>query len=87
MSTRLEKTSEERYNLGRYVRRLERCYRVFHKRTQGNEASSCLKSFFHLDQDRYRVRGQVGSFASPTRRRFYCEMERFFPGSGSTFAC
>jgi CelD/BcsL family acetyltransferase involved in cellulose biosynthesis len=76
-------SSEDRYNLPRYSRRLERHYRAhFHKcRTQA-ELPSALEALFELHQMRWRARGEPGTFCSKARRSFYQEMSRALLAKG-----
>ncbi len=70
-------SSEDRNNLTRYRRRLERRYKVrFSKCAEGNELTDCLEKLFELHQRRWRALGKPGSFSSKARRQFYDELAR-----------
>jgi CelD/BcsL family acetyltransferase involved in cellulose biosynthesis len=76
-------TSGERKNLDRYRKRLERRYQArFHKVKLESELPHYLEAMFRLHQERWEIRNQKGSFASPDRRRFYGEISRFFLARG-----
>jgi CelD/BcsL family acetyltransferase involved in cellulose biosynthesis len=75
--------SEDRNNLARYRKRLEKRYRVrFYKATEEPEVYRCLETMFELHQQRWRLRGEKGSFAVDERRRFYAEISRLFLARG-----
>ncbi len=66
----------ERGQLGKYMRRLEREYKVrLHAATE-SDLSACLQDFFDLHQKRWVSQGQAGSFASQARREFYHDLSR-----------
>jgi CelD/BcsL family acetyltransferase involved in cellulose biosynthesis len=68
-------SNEDRHNLVRYQRRLERRYRVrLYKCTEETQLSAGLEALFRLHQDRWKARGEPGTFCSEVRRRFYGEM-------------
>jgi CelD/BcsL family acetyltransferase involved in cellulose biosynthesis len=70
-------SSEDRNNLGRYLRRLEKRHQVrFYKCTQEAELNAGLEVLFRLHQERWKIRGEPGSFGCDARRRFYNEMGR-----------
>jgi CelD/BcsL family acetyltransferase involved in cellulose biosynthesis len=70
-------STEDRHNLVRYQRRLERRYRVrIYKCTKETQLSAGLEALFRLHQERWKVRGEPGTFCSEARRRFYGEMSR-----------
>ena len=76
-------SSNERGNLGRYSRRLERNYSVrFHKCTRETELPACLNALFELHQKRWKLSGQSGSFENPARRQFYGELARLLLARG-----
>jgi CelD/BcsL family acetyltransferase involved in cellulose biosynthesis len=65
-------SSEHRHNLDRYRRRLERRYRVrFYKCTEQRELHGRLEALFRLHRERWRLRGETGTFECEARRRFY----------------
>ena len=69
----------ERAQLGRYQRRLEKKYKVrFYRCTRESDLDTCLDALFRLHQARWQLEGEAGSFASLARRRFYAEMGRLF---------
>lgn len=68
----------ERGQLGKYMRRLEREYKVrLHAATE-SDLASCLQDFFDLHQKRWVSQGQAGTFASQARRQFYSDLSRLF---------
>jgi CelD/BcsL family acetyltransferase involved in cellulose biosynthesis len=70
-------SSEDRHNLPRYARRLQRRYRVlFHKCRAQAELPGALETLFQLHQMRWRARGEPGTFCSRARRSFYRQMSR-----------
>ena len=72
-------SKKERTKINYYMGRLERRYQVcFHKCTENAELATCLESLFELHQKRWRLRGEQGSFSSPSHREFYYEMARSF---------
>jgi len=73
----------ERGQLGKYSRRLEKKYQVrMYKCAEEGQLARCLEEFFRLHQMRWESQGQTGSFASPERRQFYDEMARAFMARG-----
>jgi len=77
-SYRKQLSYNERGQLGKYMRRLEREYKVrFYPATEP-DLDSCLQSFFDLHQKRWVSQGEPGSFASQARRQFYQEISRLF---------
>lgn len=69
--------SENRNNLERYWRRLQRRYRVdIRKCTSERDLPDCLESLFCLHQKRWLLRGEPGTFASSVRREFYYDLSR-----------
>ncbi len=65
----------ERGQLGKYVRRLERKYKVaIRKCSSESELGTDLSSFFDLHQRRWQASGEFGSFVSAARRQFYREL-------------
>ncbi len=72
-------SSEDRNNLTRYTRRLEKRYQVrMYKCTDEGQLPTCLEVLFDLHQKRWRLRNEPGSFGSLARRQFYNEMARVF---------
>jgi CelD/BcsL family acetyltransferase involved in cellulose biosynthesis len=70
-------SGEDRHNLVRYLRRLEKRYQVrFYKCTQEEELPAALDALFRLHQERWNARGETGTFGSEARRRFYNEISR-----------
>jgi len=68
-------SGENRHNLERYRRRLERRYRVrFYKCTDPRELPGRLQVLFRLPRERWRLRGEAGTFECQARRRFYREI-------------
>jgi CelD/BcsL family acetyltransferase involved in cellulose biosynthesis len=65
-------SSEERNNIHRYRRRLERRYAVrIYRCSHEHQLPTCLDALFRLHQLRWQERGEQGTFASPERRPFY----------------
>lgn len=77
-SYRKQLSYNERGQLGKYMRRLEREYQVRFYQATGPDLDSCLRSFFDLHQKRWVSQGEPGSFASQARRQFYQDMSRLF---------
>jgi CelD/BcsL family acetyltransferase involved in cellulose biosynthesis len=70
-------SGEDRHNLVRYLRRLGKRYQTrFYKCTQEEELPAALDALFRLHQERWKARGETGTFGSEARRRFYSEMSR-----------
>lgn len=70
-------TSENRNNLKRYTRRLEKRYQVqISKCTDEADLERCLEDLFRLHQKRWILRGEPGTFASEDRRSFYYDLSR-----------
>jgi CelD/BcsL family acetyltransferase involved in cellulose biosynthesis len=70
-------SSEDRRNLARYARRLEKRYAVQVYRCSGeSQMSKCLEALFAHHQARWGAAGEKGSFSSRERRRFYYELSR-----------
>ena len=68
-------SSEDRKNLERYSRRLQKRYQVrYYKCSEPGQLPDCLDALFHLHQMRWKLRGEPGSFGSPERRQFYYEV-------------
>lgn len=68
-------SSEDRHNLDRYRRRLERRYRVrFYKCTDQRELPGRLEALFRLHKERWKLKGEAGTFECEARRRFYREL-------------
>jgi CelD/BcsL family acetyltransferase involved in cellulose biosynthesis len=77
-SYRKQLSYNERGQLGKYMRRLEREYKVrFYPATEP-DLDACLQSFFDLHQKRWVSQGEQGSFASQARRGFYQDISRSF---------
>ncbi len=67
--------NEDRNNLARYTRRLQRRYSTrIYRCTAVNELPACLEALFRLHQGRWQMAGQPGSFSSAERRDFYGEL-------------
>jgi len=77
-SYRKQLSYNERGQLGKYMRRLEREYKVRFYAASASDLDSCLESFFDLHQKRWITQGEPGSFASPARRQFYRDLSRLF---------
>jgi CelD/BcsL family acetyltransferase involved in cellulose biosynthesis len=70
-------SSEDRNNLARYTRRLEKRYAVrIYRCTSEDQLKPCLDALFDLHQSRWTSAGQAGSFDSQERRTFYYELSR-----------
>jgi len=70
-------SSEDRKNLERYGRRLEKRYATrIYRCTRESELPVCLEALFRLHQLRWQNAGETGSFASPQRREFYARLSR-----------
>ena len=70
-------SSEDRNNLERYTRRLQRRYstRVY-RCTMADQLPTCLAALFRLHQGRWQAAGEPGSFSSAERREFYAQLSR-----------
>lgn len=70
-------SKEDRQNLIRYSRRIERRYssRIY-RCTDPHQLQSCLDAMFRLHQERWQSSGQPGSFSSVERRDFYAVLSR-----------
>src|SRR5579859_228585 len=77
-SYRKQLTYNERGQLGKFTRRLEREYRVRFYQATELDLDSCLQSLFDLHQKRWVSQGKPGTFASQARRQFYYEISRLF---------
>ncbi len=77
-SYRKQLSYNERGQLGKYMRRLEREYKVRFYQATEPDLDSCLQSFFDLHQKRWVSQGEPGSFASQARRQFYQDISRLF---------
>jgi CelD/BcsL family acetyltransferase involved in cellulose biosynthesis len=67
--------SEDRKNLERYERRLEKRYSTrIYRCTRESELEVCLEALFRLHQLRWQNAGEPGSFVSPQRREFYRQL-------------
>ncbi len=68
---------EDQKNLTRYRRRLEKHFQVniYRCREQG-ELPRILEAMFCLHQARWETAGEVGSFVSAARRKFYYQLSR-----------
>ena len=70
-------SSENRKNLTRYLRRLEKRYQTrFFRCVDAAELPRCLDALFRLHQARWEQQGGSGSFACRERRSFYFELSR-----------
>jgi CelD/BcsL family acetyltransferase involved in cellulose biosynthesis len=70
-------SSEDRKNLGRYARRLEKRYQVrIFRCSQEQEIPACLEALFKLHQLRWSREAQTGTFNSHERRQFYDQLCR-----------
>lgn len=68
-------SSEDRNNLTRYTRRLERRYSTrIYRCTKADELPGCLEALFRLHQGRWQGAGEPGSFSSADRREFYAQL-------------
>ena len=74
---------EDRKNLERYRRRLEKRYSIrIYRCTRESELPVCLEALFRLHQSRWQNAGEPGSFASSQRREFYHQVSRRLLGRG-----
>lgn len=65
----------ERQQLGKYLRRLQRKYEVqFRKCEREEDLDECLAHLMRLHEARWAREGQEGSFASRARRAFYADV-------------
>ena len=70
-------SSEDRNNLARYTRRLQRRYSTrIYRCTKADELPVCLEALFRLHQGRWQIAGEPGSFSSAKRREFYEQLSR-----------
>jgi CelD/BcsL family acetyltransferase involved in cellulose biosynthesis len=70
-------SSEDRNNLGRYARRLNKQYSTrIYRCTDAQELPRCLDALFNLHQARWEKAGEPGSFASAERRQFYEQLSQ-----------
>jgi CelD/BcsL family acetyltransferase involved in cellulose biosynthesis len=70
-------SSEDRKNLERYGRRLEKRYATrIYRCTHESELPVSLEALFRLHQLRWQNAGETGSFASEERREFYQRLSR-----------
>ena len=69
--------SEDRKNLQRYARRLQKRHvtRIY-RCTREDELDACLEALYRLHQLRWEKAGEPGSFSSPERRDFYGALSR-----------
>jgi len=75
-SYRKQLSYNERGQLGKYMRRLEREYQVRLYPANESDLTPCLQTLFALHQKRWVSQGQPGSFASQARREFYDSVSR-----------
>ena len=76
-------SSEDRKNLERYSRRLEKRYQVrYSKCSEPAQVPEYLEALFRLHQMRWELRGEPGSFGSAARRQFYHELARLLLARG-----
>ena len=74
-------SSKERGKIAYYRNRLQKKYRTrFYRCQSGEEVFARLESLFALHRKRWQIQGQMGSFASTTRCRFYQEMAGLLAG-------
>lgn len=74
-----ELSSEDRNNLVRYRKRLEKRYVArFYKVMTDEELARCLPAMFELHQQRWQRRGEAGTFSEPARRQFYFDISSIF---------
>jgi CelD/BcsL family acetyltransferase involved in cellulose biosynthesis len=72
-------SSEDRNNLIRYRKRLEkRYYARFYRAVTESEVKHCLATMYRLHQRRWQLRGEKGTFAETQRRRFYADISPLF---------
>jgi CelD/BcsL family acetyltransferase involved in cellulose biosynthesis len=70
-------SSEDRNNLVRYARRLEKRYAVrIYRCSSEEQLPRCLEALFAHHQARWHAAGEAGSFGSTERRNFYYELSR-----------
>jgi CelD/BcsL family acetyltransferase involved in cellulose biosynthesis len=69
-------SSEDRYNLARYTRRLNKRYSTRIYRCTDQTLTRCLEALFKLHQARWQKAGEKGSFTSVARRQFYEQLSR-----------
>ncbi len=70
-------SSEDRNNLVRYARRLEKRHAVrIYRCSSGEQLPRCLEALFAHHQARWQAAGEAGSFSSAERRNFYYELSR-----------
>ena len=76
-------SGEDRKNLVRYTRRLEKRYAVqIYRCSAESQLRKCLEALFEHHQARWEAAGERGSFGSPERRKFYYELSRSLLGQG-----
>jgi CelD/BcsL family acetyltransferase involved in cellulose biosynthesis len=70
-------SSEDRKNLVRYTKRLNRRYKTeIYRVTKEEEMPRCLDALFRLHQERWQSSGEAGSFSSSARQEFYDRLSR-----------
>jgi len=68
-------SSEDRNNLARYTRRLQRRYSTrIYRCAKADQLPLHLEALFRLHQGRWRIAGEPGSFSSAERREFYQQL-------------
>jgi len=76
-------SSEDRNNLARYGRRLNKRYSTrIYRCTDEQQLPRCLEALFQLHQARWEKAGEQGSFASVARRQFYEQLSQRLLGRG-----
>jgi CelD/BcsL family acetyltransferase involved in cellulose biosynthesis len=70
-------SSEDRNNLARYGRRLNKRFSApIYRCTDEQQLPRCLEALFQLHQARWEKAGEPGSFGSAERREFYAQLSR-----------
>jgi CelD/BcsL family acetyltransferase involved in cellulose biosynthesis len=77
-SYRKQLSYNERGQLGKFTRRLERENQVRLYQATESDLDSCLQSLFDLHQKRWVSQGEPGSFSSQARRQFYHDISHAF---------
>jgi len=70
-------SSEDRKNLERYARRIEKRYATkMYRCSDEGQLTKCLEAMFAHHQAQWEAAGERGSFGSIERRRFYYDLSR-----------